>query len=100
MKHYMNGTLTAENSHHYLSHRFNVPQGATRLDIDFQYAPNRVGNFGNLLTLSLCAAEGHEFDLFRVAALTVEGGGTVSARKFNDEPEVLSTFAQSTLFPG
>src|SRR5712692_3497206 len=53
MKHQMNGTLTAENSHHYLSHRFNVPEGATRLDIDFQYAPKRVGNYGNLLTLSL-----------------------------------------------
>jgi hypothetical protein len=49
----LKGTLTADNSHHYLSHRFTVPDGATRLDIDFQYAPKRVGNFGNLLTLSL-----------------------------------------------
>src|SRR5260370_33385512 len=58
MKHQMNGTLTAESSHHYLSHRFNVPGGATRLDIDFQYAPKRVGNYGNLVTLSLFEPNG------------------------------------------
>src|SRR5260221_3588253 len=47
------GKLTAQDSHRHISHAFTVPEGATRLDIDFQYAPKRVEKYGNLLTLSL-----------------------------------------------
>jgi hypothetical protein len=50
---HMQGTLTAADSHGYFSHRFEVPEGATRLDIDFQYSPKHVGKYGNLLTLSV-----------------------------------------------
>jgi hypothetical protein len=53
VKYEFKGRLTAENSHQYRSHSFAVPEGATRLDIDFQYAPKRSGSYGNLLTLSL-----------------------------------------------
>jgi hypothetical protein len=53
MRYQMKGTLAADNSHQYIPHQFTVPEGATRLDIDFQYAPKRLGNYGNLLTLSL-----------------------------------------------
>src|SRR5579871_593520 len=50
---HLQGTVTAAENHHYLSHKFEVPAGTTRLEIDFQYAPKKVGDFGNLLTLSL-----------------------------------------------
>ena len=53
MQHQVKGSVTATNNHDYLSHKFEVPEGATRLDIDFQYSPKRTGNYGNLLTLSL-----------------------------------------------
>jgi hypothetical protein len=53
MQQHMQGTLTAADSHGYFSHRFEVPEGATRLDIDFRYSPKRVGKYGNLLTLSV-----------------------------------------------
>ncbi len=47
------GTVTAADNHHYLSHKFDVPEGATKIDIDFHYSPKRTGSYGNLLTLSL-----------------------------------------------
>ncbi len=47
------GILTAQDSKRYISHPFMVPEGATRLDIDFEYSPKRVEKYGNLLTLSL-----------------------------------------------
>lgn len=47
------GLLTEQHHHQYISHRFIVPEGATRLDIDFQYEPKRTGQHSNLLTLSL-----------------------------------------------
>ncbi len=50
---HLQGTLTAADSHHYIAHKFEVPPGATRLDIDYQYQPKRIGSYGNLLTLSL-----------------------------------------------
>jgi len=53
MQQHFRGTLTAADSHGYFSHQFDVPEGATRLDIDFRYSPKRVGKYGNLLTLSL-----------------------------------------------
>ncbi len=53
MQYQLKGSLTADQSHHYVSHPFEVPAGATRIDIDFQYAPKHPGKFGNLLTLSL-----------------------------------------------
>ncbi len=57
---HLQGTLTAADNHHYISHKFEVPQGTARLDIDFQYAPKRFGNLGNLLTLSLFDPDGTE----------------------------------------
>src|SRR5664279_3116938 len=53
MQHHFKGSVTATQNHDYLSHKFEVPEGATRLDIDFQYGPKRIGNYANLLTLSL-----------------------------------------------
>ena len=53
MQQHMQGTLTAADSHGYFSHGFEVPEGATRLDIDFRYSPKRLGKYGNLLTLSV-----------------------------------------------
>jgi PHP domain-containing protein len=53
MQFQIEGTLTAQDSHRHISHPITIPDGATRLDIDFQYAPKRVEKYGNLLTLSL-----------------------------------------------
>lgn len=53
MQHLIEGTLTDQDSHRYISHPFTVPDGATRIDIDFQYAPKRTERYGNLLTLNL-----------------------------------------------
>ncbi len=52
------GTLTEQHNHEHISHAFTVPEGATRIDIDFQYEPKRTGNYGNLLTLSLFDPQG------------------------------------------
>lgn len=54
----IDGTLTAQDSHRHISHPFTVPDGATRLDIDFQYSPKRTERYGNLLTLSLFDPQG------------------------------------------
>jgi hypothetical protein len=45
--------LTEHDSHRHIVHPFTVPEGATRIDVDFDYAPKRAGSYGNLLTLSL-----------------------------------------------
>lgn len=58
MQFQLQGTLTAHDSHRYISHPFTVPQGTTRLDIDFQYSPKRTEKYGNLLTLSLFDPQG------------------------------------------
>ena len=50
---HIEGVLTTEDNHRHISHQFVVPEGATRLDIDFEYAPKRTEKYGNLLTLSL-----------------------------------------------
>lgn len=47
------GALTEQHNHQHIDHFFSVPEGATRLHIDFEYAPKRIGRYGNLLTLSL-----------------------------------------------
>jgi hypothetical protein len=52
------GTLTEQHNHQHISHPFTVPEGATRIDIDFQYEPKRTGRYGNLLTLSLFDPQG------------------------------------------
>ncbi|MBA3874054.1 MAG: CehA/McbA family metallohydrolase [Anaerolineae bacterium] len=53
MQLHIEGTLTTQDNHRHISHNFVVPEGATKLDIDFEYAPNRTEKYGNLLTLSL-----------------------------------------------
>lgn len=53
MQLHIEGTLTAQDNHRHISHTFTIPENATRLDIDFQYAPKRAEKYGNLLTLSL-----------------------------------------------
>ncbi len=52
------GILTAQDNHRHVSHNFVVPEGVTRLDIDFEYTPKRTGKYGNLLTLSLFDPQG------------------------------------------
>ena len=49
----LHGTLTEQDNHHYISHPFEVSPGSTRIDIDFAYAPEQTGQYGNYLTLSL-----------------------------------------------
>ncbi len=53
MQYHIEGTATENETHHYLSHAFTVPEGATRLDIDYEYSPKRAERYGNLMTLSL-----------------------------------------------
>lgn len=53
MQFHIEGTLTLEDNHRHISHPFVVPEGATRIDIDFHYYPKRTARYGNLLTLSL-----------------------------------------------
>ncbi len=50
---HIEGTLTEQDNHRHINHPFTVPEGATCLDIDFEYEPKRVEKYGNLLTLSL-----------------------------------------------
>jgi len=50
---HIEGTLTEQDNHRHINHTFTVPEGVTRLDIDFEYAPKRVEKYANLLTLSL-----------------------------------------------
>ncbi len=50
---HIEGTLTAQDSHRHIAHSFTVPEGVTRIDIDFRYSPKRTERYGNLLTLSL-----------------------------------------------
>ena len=49
----LHGILTERDNHGYISHPFEIPPGATRIDIDFTYAPEYTGQYGNFLTLSL-----------------------------------------------
>jgi len=58
MQFQITGTLKAEDNHRHISHPFMIPEGATRLTIDFEYTPKRVEKYGNLLTLSLFDPEG------------------------------------------
>src|SRR5690349_3175034 len=53
MQLHIEGTLTTQDNHRHISHNFVVPEGATKLDLDFEYAPKRTEKYGNLLTLSL-----------------------------------------------
>jgi hypothetical protein len=53
MQFQIEGRLTEADSHRYISHPFAVPEGATRIEIDFQYSPKRTERYANLLTLSL-----------------------------------------------
>jgi hypothetical protein len=46
-------TLTELQNHQHIVHPFTVPEGATRVSLDFEYAPKRTGRYGNLLTLSV-----------------------------------------------
>jgi hypothetical protein len=50
--------LTASDSHQHITHEFSVPEGATRIELDFLYAPHRVERYTNLLTLSLFDPQG------------------------------------------
>lgn len=51
-------TLTELENHQHIVHAFAVPEGATRITIDFEYAPKRTGRYGNLLTLSVFDPQG------------------------------------------
>lgn len=53
MKFHIHDELTTQDTHRYIVHPFIVPEGATRIEIDFTYAPKRAGRYANLLTLSL-----------------------------------------------
>jgi hypothetical protein len=53
MQLHLHGTLTEQDNHRHISHLFRVPEGAVKIDIEFEYAPKRAGQYGNLLTLSL-----------------------------------------------
>jgi hypothetical protein len=53
MQFQIDGVLTEQDNHRHISHKFTIPQGVTRLDVDFEYAPKKPGEYGNLLTLSL-----------------------------------------------
>ena len=53
MDYHIEHMLTDQENHHHIRHPFIVPEGATQLTIDFEYAPKRAGRFANLLTLSV-----------------------------------------------
>ncbi len=53
MDYHITKTLTEHDNHQHIDHPFTVLEGATRLNIDFEYTPKRTGRYGNLLTLSL-----------------------------------------------
>jgi hypothetical protein len=59
MRYHIEGTATEAQNHHYLSHAFTIPEGTTRLDIDYEYSPKRAERYGNLMTLSLFDPHGH-----------------------------------------
>ncbi|MBI1282401.1 MAG: phosphotransferase [Anaerolineaceae bacterium] len=50
---HIEGTLIDQDNHRHIAHHFTLPEGVTRLDIDFEYVPKRVDKYANLLTLSL-----------------------------------------------
>ena len=58
MHHHFEGALTARDNKRYIQHRFAVPEGCAQLDIDFRFAPHRVNEMTNLLTLTLFDAAG------------------------------------------
>jgi hypothetical protein len=47
------GSLTARDRKQHLTHNFTVPEGASQLDIHFEYGPKHEGHRSNLLTLGL-----------------------------------------------
>ena len=51
-------TVTELQNHQHLVHVFTVPEGTTRITLDFEYAPKRSGRYGNLLTLSVFDPQG------------------------------------------
>ncbi|MEX1018712.1 MAG: CehA/McbA family metallohydrolase [Litorilinea sp.] len=51
-------TLTARDFKRHIPHSFQVPENCTGLSIRFHYAPPRVGDFRNMLTLTLFDSQG------------------------------------------
>jgi hypothetical protein len=53
MEFIISGVLSARDRKQHLTYPFTVPEGASQLDIHFEYSPRHKGNISNLLTLGV-----------------------------------------------